>query len=96
MAVFDLLESTPLFSFTYMNIFTAAGSVVNLESVTLVGLYEAAQVALRAQVSFVTLSVTVHPDKVSSGCRSTMKTLSSALYELPRDICSGLDVTTRA
>jgi hypothetical protein len=52
-----------------MKIFTSTGAVVNLDSVTIAGLYEVAQVALREQVSFVTLSVTVHPDKVFSVCR---------------------------
>jgi hypothetical protein len=42
-------------------------------------------VALCKQVSFVTLSVMVHMDKVFSGCRSPMKALVSAMYKLPRD-----------
>jgi hypothetical protein len=50
MAVFDLLKSTPLFSFTVIMIFTAAGAVVNLDSITLMGLDEAAQGALREKV----------------------------------------------
>jgi hypothetical protein len=85
MVVFDMMESTPLFRFTVMNIFTATETVVNLDSVTLAGLDEAAQVAMCEQVSFITLSVMVHPDKVFSGCRSPMKTLASTMYELPMD-----------
>jgi hypothetical protein len=64
MAVFDLLESTPLFSFTAVKIVAATGAEVNLNSDILADLDEAAQVALREQVSFITLSVMVSPDKV--------------------------------
>jgi hypothetical protein len=85
MTVFDLLESTPMFSFTAMTIFTAAGAEVNLNADILAGLDGAAQFALREQVSNVTLSAMAHPDKVFSGCRSHMKNLASAMYALPRD-----------
>jgi hypothetical protein len=87
--VFYLLESPPLFGFTAMNIFTATGAEANLNSAILAGLDEASQVTLREQVSFITLSVMVHPDKVFSGCRSPMKNLASAMYELRRN--PGLD-----
>jgi hypothetical protein len=90
MAVFKFLGSTSLFSFTAMNNSTAAGEVIDLDPATMVGLDEATQIALREKVSFVTLSLTVHPYKVFIGCRYPTNTLASTMYELPRHL--GLDV----
>jgi hypothetical protein len=79
-SVFRSLHSTLFFGFAAMNIFTAAGTVINFDSSILAGLVPTAQVTICEQVSFVTLSVTVHPSKFFSGCRSPTNNVASVMY----------------
>jgi hypothetical protein len=85
MTAFDSLALSPLFSFAAMEVFTADGTLVNLSTASLVGPDAAAQLVLREMVSFVTVSVIVHPKLLAETCRTPTKTFSSAMFELPRD-----------
>jgi hypothetical protein len=61
MMEFYRLSSSPIFSFAAMKVFTADGTLANLSATSFAGLDAAAQLVLGETVSFVTVSVTVHP-----------------------------------
>jgi hypothetical protein len=61
MMAFYSLASSPILSFAAMKVFTAVSTLVNLSATLLAGLNAAAQLLLGETVSFITVSVTVHP-----------------------------------
>jgi hypothetical protein len=61
MTAFGSLSSSPMFSLAAMKMFTADSTLVTLSAASLAGIDAAAHIVLRKTVSFVTVSVTVHP-----------------------------------
>jgi hypothetical protein len=85
MTAFDSLASSPILSFAAMKVFTTDDTLVNLSAASLAVLDTTAQIVLQETVSFVTVSVIVHPEMLEETYRNPPKTLSSAMFELPRD-----------
>jgi hypothetical protein len=85
MPAIDSLASSPIFSFAAMKVFTNDGTLVNLSAASLAGIDATSQLVLRETVSFVTVSVTFQPKLLAETFRTPPKTLSSAMFELPRD-----------
>jgi hypothetical protein len=68
-----------------MKVFTADGTLANLSATSFAGLVAADQLVLGETVSFVTVSVTVHPKLFAETCQTPPKTFSSDMFELTRD-----------
>jgi hypothetical protein len=75
----------PFVHFCRNEYFSADGTLVNLIAAFLANLDADAQITPRETAPFVTVSVTVHPKQLSESFRTPSKTLSSAMFELPRD-----------
>jgi hypothetical protein len=85
MTAIDSLASSPLFSFAAMKVFTADGTLVNLSAASLARLKAVAQLVLQETVSFITVSVIVHPKLLEETWQTPPKRFSSAMFKIPRD-----------